>query len=742
MIHHAKKNRYWLAFILLWTVLVFALVIEENSFNEQFINEMAIIESKTNFDKDLIYREWVASHGGVYVPVTEKTPPNPYLENIQERDIETPSGRKLTLVNPAYMTRQVHEMSANGYGVKGHITSLRPLRPENGPDEWERQALEEFETGAEFARVVTIIEGETYLREMHPLYLEKNCLHCHAQQGYSPGAIRGGISVSVPLKHYIEFHAEYVQKNYLTHLVIWIIGCVSILYIRKKNIDQAKEVENSLKNTLLSEASLKAKSIALEKTQDLGQIGTWELNYPESMFYWSDQNCHIFGVPSGTVPSVEKFREKVHPEDRVLVAKAWQDALNKKPYDLEYRLVVDGQEKWVRGKANFKFDNNGNIELVSGFTQDITRIKSIEIELQINKKRFKDIVLSMGDWIWEINLDGVYVFSSEKSIDVIGYSPEEVIGKVCFDFITPKDQIKTKNFFAKIVKEKSSFRNYENWNLKKSGERVCLLSSATPTYSADGEISGFLGIDTDITEQKRLQAQAIRTAQLASLGELAAGVAHEINNPIGGVINYADILKKRITTEKELDILDRIINEGERIAEIVRKLLLFARDEGQELKQHDIHTILDEPLSLMSAQLMHDNIETSVSIDETLGYVRCNAHQIEQILLNLLSNSRHALNKKILLVNAKKVISIVAKRIKREDKYFLLLEVRDNGVGIPADVLPSVLNPFYTTKESGSGTGLGLSISAEIIQGHDGTIAIDSVVGEYTKVIIEIPLDS
>ena len=379
MLHISKKNYIWLLLLLFWTILVFVLVIEANYFNKQFINKMATIESKANFDKDLIYRKWVAGHGGVYVPVTEKTPPNPYLENIQERDIETPSGKKLTLVNPAYMTRQVHEMSTDGYGVKGHITSLKPIRPENAPDEWERKALESFENGAEIARSVDKIKNETYLREMYPLYVEKKCLKCHAQQGYSLGEIRGGISVSVPLKHYIEFHEEYVRKNYLSHLVIWLIGSVLILYIRKKNIDQGKETENHLIKTLISEASLKAKSIALEKTQELGQIGTWELNFPENVFYWSDQNCRIFGVPSETVPTFEKVKEKIHPKDKALVEKAWQDALNKKPYDLEYRLVVDGQEKWVRGKANFKLDNNGNIELVSGFTQDITHIKSKEI---------------------------------------------------------------------------------------------------------------------------------------------------------------------------------------------------------------------------------------------------------------------------------------------------------------------------------------------------------------------------
>ena len=125
-----------------WITLISGFLFWGISRQEQSIYDLAIVEARASFNKDLIYRSWSASRGGTYVPVTRSTPPNPYLKHIDERDISTPSGKALTLVNPAYMTRQVHELGQTKYGAKGHITSLNPLRPENRPDAWEEEALE------------------------------------------------------------------------------------------------------------------------------------------------------------------------------------------------------------------------------------------------------------------------------------------------------------------------------------------------------------------------------------------------------------------------------------------------------------------------------------------------------------------------------------------------------------------------------------------------------------------------
>lgn len=189
--------------------------------------QQAVSEANVHFNKDAVYRRWAAAHGGVYVPVSEQTPPSPYLAHILERDITTPSGRKLTLVNPAYMTRQVHGLGFEQYGVRGHLTSLDVLRPGNEPDAWERKALLAFKQGTKEVSSVQSMDGGPYLRFMRPFFIEVGCLKCHGHQGYKVGDLRGGFSVSVPLAGY------YAQRHeQITGFAIWHFFYLPVRIIR------------------------------------------------------------------------------------------------------------------------------------------------------------------------------------------------------------------------------------------------------------------------------------------------------------------------------------------------------------------------------------------------------------------------------------------------------------------------------------------------------------------------------
>lgn len=195
---------------------------------DKAIDELARVEARSSFEKDLVYRRWVSIQGGVYVPPTDHTPPNPYLERLPERDVTTTDGRKLTLVNPAYMTRQVHEIGNHQYGTRGHITSLNPLRPGNAADTWETRALKAFEAGAREASGMELIDGQPFLRLMRPLVTEGPCLKCHADQGYKVGDIRGGISVSVPFKPYLEIAAGQHSRLVAGHGIIGALGLAGL----------------------------------------------------------------------------------------------------------------------------------------------------------------------------------------------------------------------------------------------------------------------------------------------------------------------------------------------------------------------------------------------------------------------------------------------------------------------------------------------------------------------------------
>jgi PAS domain S-box-containing protein len=185
-------------------------------------------EARAAYDKDLVYRRWSALQGGVYVPITEATPPNPYLAHIPDRDIVTGDGKRLTLVNPAYMTRQVHDLGREKYGVQGHITSLKPLNPGNRADPWETEALLSFAAGGTERISLETLGGQPTLRLMRPLVTEKPCLKCHAAQGYQEGEIRGGISVTVPFAAYAAAAREQRLVLLLAHLLIGGLGLLGL----------------------------------------------------------------------------------------------------------------------------------------------------------------------------------------------------------------------------------------------------------------------------------------------------------------------------------------------------------------------------------------------------------------------------------------------------------------------------------------------------------------------------------
>ncbi len=216
-----KINHYVIILILLWTGLAVASLWWNLSHQKEEILETVLIQARLTFEKDLLYRRWAASHGGVYVPVSESTPPNPYL-TVPNREAKTSTGQILTLMNPAYMTRQVNEMAAKDRSFYGHITSLNPIRPGNSPDPWERSAMQAFERGVKEVTGIGKVGEEDHMRLMRPLVTEESCLKCHAKQGYKVGDIRGGISVSIPMKPFYELLETGRKRLSLIHGIVWL----------------------------------------------------------------------------------------------------------------------------------------------------------------------------------------------------------------------------------------------------------------------------------------------------------------------------------------------------------------------------------------------------------------------------------------------------------------------------------------------------------------------------------------
>ena len=245
---------------------------------------------------------------------------------------------------------------------------------------------------------------------------------------------------------------------------------------------------------------------------------------------------------------------------------------------------------------------------------------------------------------------------------------------------------------------------------------------------------------SDITEAKLMGRQLLQSEKLASVGELAAGVAHEINNPINGIINYAQILIDETEGQADEDgIPDRIMKEAERIAKIVKNLLSFARETDDKPNPAKVQDIVADALGLLKKQLSNDGIQLNFDIPDNLPTVNVNNQKIQQVFVNLLSNARYALNKKYTGFHKNKVLRLEGEIKEVGGKTYVRTTVHDNGVGIPAEVINKIFDPFFTTKANGEGTGLGLSISYEIVRDQGGNLSFESKYGEYTKVIVDLP---
>ncbi|MET0048008.1 MAG: diguanylate cyclase [Sedimenticola sp.] len=373
---HARIVRAGFVLVFLWT-LVIAISLGWILYEEhQKTLSNALTQARAAFEKDLLFRRWNAGHGGVYVPITEITAPNPHLE-VEEQNITTPSGRELTLVNPAYMTRQVHELQNLTLGVKGHITSLNPIRPENAPDDWERKALSAFEQGIEEISSEERISGQPYLRMMRPLTTEKFCLKCHEKQGYELGDIRGGISVAVPLTPLLDTEYEHRAIQITAHALIWLLGIIGI-YIGRNRILSGLEAEERFA-LALTESENAYRTLAGNIP---GIIFRIDLLANGRMLFFNDMLETITGYSRDEFGHGEFYAldPLIHPDDREKIIETIRHALEQNEgYEAEYRLRrKDGMLAHLLERGNPRVDEENRPLYIDGVILDITERKQAQ----------------------------------------------------------------------------------------------------------------------------------------------------------------------------------------------------------------------------------------------------------------------------------------------------------------------------------------------------------------------------
>jgi PAS domain S-box-containing protein len=435
----------------------------------------------------------------------------------------------------------------------------------------------------------------------------------------------------------------------------------------------------------------------------------------------------------------------------------------------ELLLDQTGVRKWIETLKMPVLDDNGQIIGTTGISRDINSRKQAEKALQESELKYRDLVEKANSIILRMDTNGRITFFNEFAQRFFGYSETEIIGHHVIGSIVPDsdpNQQQLAEMVANICKNPAKFALNENENMKRSRERVFISWANKACFDEHGALVEILCVGQDVTERKRLQEVMVETEKMMTVGGLAAGMAHELNNPLGAILQNAQNIIRRVSpglpANEEtaagigiefpkvreylskrgiLDMLQYIDDSVNRAADTVAKLLTLSRKGAATIQMATLQEVSDKALELAACDydlkkkydFRNINIVREYATD--LPPIPMNPGEIEQVLLNLLKNASQALVE----LTPGKTPQIIVRT--RHDENFAVLELEDNGPGIPGNLRNRVFEPFFTTKEVGIGTGLGLSVSYSIIvNNHNGHISFESAPGEGTRFTIKLPL--
>jgi len=446
-------------------------------------------------------------------------------------------------------------------------------------------------------------------------------------------------------------------------------------------------------------------------------------------------------------PSKEEFLKidivrdlYVNPEDRKLLKEKSEKGGYVKDMEVEFKKK-NGDKITVLLTGHPIKNEKGEIIGYEGINLDITERKRIEDELREANEFFMNLIESSVDGIIAADMKGNIFIFNKGAETLSGHKAEEVIGKIHITQIYPGG-------IAKEIMKRLRSPDYggvgkllpTQFNVvNKEREEIPIQISAALIYNGAGQEVASVGIFTDLRSrllmEKKLQEthlQLVSSEKMASLGKLAAGIAHEINNPLGGILIYSSLMMEDLPEEdpKRGD-LARIVQETGRCKEIVKSLLEFARQTEPKKEPTDINRAINDGLFFLVNQALFHNIRIVKNLDPFLPFVRGNSGQLKQVFMNIIVNAAEAMHG-----NGNLTITTSLS----PDRKTVWIEFADTGEGIAEENLSRIFDPFFTTKDVGKGTGLGLATSYGIVQDHGGTINVRSKVGSGTSFIIELPI--
>ncbi len=458
----------------------------------------------------------------------------------------------------------------------------------------------------------------------------------------------------------------------------------------------------------------------------------------------SENINRLLGFAAEETLSPDWWLERLHPEDRDRALAGPDETLREGVSCTEYRVQhKDGSYRWVEDNRRLIRDERGQPVEVVGVWTDITERRRVQDELRESERRFSDMLGNLQLASMTLDRDACITYCNDYLLRLTGWDHEDVLGKSWFEvFLPPERRPDLRNMFSSLLADLPGSWHHENEIVTRAGERRLISWNNTVLRSAAGEVIGTASIGEDITDRKSLEKQLLRTQRLESLGTLAGGIAHDLNNLFMPILMGASLIRRVETgeaTRKAVDNIERCVRRG---TDLVKQVLLFARGlEGSRIVI-DTANIVREVESIAHSTFPK-NVTFVRSIPSGLPMLSGDPTQLTQVLLNLCVNARDAMPG-----GGQITVSMGSTDV--EPQYaaahggsgggrYVVIEVDDTGTGIPPEIIDRIFEPFFTTKETGHGTGLGLSTSIGIVRSHGGFLSVASEVGRGSSFKVYFP---
>ena len=465
----------------------------------------------------------------------------------------------------------------------------------------------------------------------------------------------------------------------------------------------------------------------LDLAASAGDLGMWRWDVADDQVWMNEKGLSLFGFTARDKVNAGHFRSRVHLEDREAVAAIAAKALAiGADYETEYRIVLpDNTTRWLHSRGRVELGADGKPWRCTAFLFDVTQRKLTEEALLESEMRFRVVADAAPVMIWMSGPDKEGVFFNKGWLEFTGRPLDQELGDRWLEGVHPEDLAHCLDVCGAAFGRREPF-TVEYRLRRKDGEYRWLIDTGTPRFESDGTFLGYIGSCIDITarrqaelERQRQNTELARVGRVALMGEFAASLAHEINNPVGAMVANASagqrmLANGKLGTDELRELLADIVADGHRAREVIQGVRNMVRRSETSRAVVRINDILRELLQIVRLDALERNVKIKQEINWNAGRVRANRVQLLQVLLNLTLNAFEAMS-----VNRPDARCLVISSDSSLDGQ-IVIQVRDQGPGFPPGIAEQLFEPFFSTKAEG--TGMGLAIARSIVEAHGGTL--------------------